>query len=83
MKRQWDTHKTSSQKIRERQVLDDDVWHDYLLFVETNTRLSCYDAFIKEPFYKELPPNLQDKLVKVCLKKLCVHFDQFFRDMNT
>ena len=42
----------------ERISLDESIWHDVLNTVEISVRHSCFNAFVKEPFYGELPPRL-------------------------
>lgn len=70
IRRAWEDKKKSLPKnaiILERKTLDDKVWYDTIYSIESYVHHSCFDAFIKKPFYKELPPRIQSAIVKECL----------------
>ena len=63
--------------------MNEDVWTDFLFYIETHARHSSYESFMTEPFFLELPPRLQSKLVEYCLGHLQEKFSLFFREMET
>ena len=48
---------------KQRGRFDPMVWNDFMNTIEMEQRQSCYEAFMVEPFYNQLPPRLQDKLI--------------------
>ena len=75
MRRQWD-HAASRQDAKTspnsevREPLPKFIYDEVMNNVVTATRHSCYTAFVQEPYYAELPPALQSKLLAVCLSRI-------------
>ena len=66
-----------------RKRFDPDIWNDFMNTVEMEKRQSCYEAFNSEPFYNQLPPKLQDKVIQDTLVNIEQIFTHFFRHLET
>ena len=66
-----------------REPLPKFIYDEVMNNVVTATRHSCYTAFVQEPYYAELPPALQSKLLTVCLSRIQSRFSNFFRKLNS